>query len=144
MSVASDFRENKSSTRQWYSDLQTELFYKAYSSGGRSSGTETCGLSFLESVGIPSPGVSLLTLLDCHRRAALVQSTVLQFSAPSPFNLPPTDLAVLVGLYLRWILSDLVSKGSASVYSEGVCKLSQTNRKTGQPYPSLQAQVEYP
>ena len=75
---------------------------------------ETCGLSFFESLMTHSPVFRecAYRVLHSHRRAVLVQITVPQFSAPSPFNLPSTVQAVLLGLYLRWILSDLASKGS--------------------------------
>lgn len=51
---------------------------------------EACGLSFFESLGTHSPvfGQSADRVLGSHRRAVLAQTTVPQFSGPSPFNLP--------------------------------------------------------
>lgn len=64
---------------------------------------ETCSLGFFESLGTHSLalGQSAHGVLGFHKRAVLVQTTVPQFSAPSPFNLPSTVQEILLGLHLR-------------------------------------------
>lgn len=112
MSVTSDFRENKNNTKQWYPNLQVSCFTKVCCRVAVVSGMamEACGLSFFESLGTHSPafGQSAYRVLGSHRRAVLAQTTDPRFSGPSPFNRPSTVQAVLLRLYLRWILSERI------------------------------------